>query len=62
MRFDPEGELITGSEMSFLHPLRELVETLHLAAARKGLLTREGGEMGEEGRGASRIGGKVGSC
>lgn len=54
--------MITGSEMSFLHPLRELVETLHLAAARKGLLTREGGEMGEEGRGASRIGGKVGSC
>jgi len=37
LQFDPKGEQITGSEMSFLQPLRELVEKLPLAAAKAGL-------------------------
>lgn len=41
--------MITGSEMSFLHSLRELVEKAHLAAAKGSLLTVKG-ELREEGQ------------
>lgn len=44
LQFDPKEELITGSEMSFLHSLRELVEKISLTAA------KEGGELGGGGR------------
>lgn len=48
LQFDPKGELITGSEMSFLHSLRELVEKMCLAAAKESLLTERGELGGEE--------------
>lgn len=61
LQFDPKGELITGSEMSFLRSLHELVEKMYLAAAKGRLLTGKGELRGQEAAtGRSRKSEKVG--
>lgn len=61
LQFDPKGALITGSEMSLLHFLRELVEKPRLAAAKRSLLTGEGGEREEAEEGLPEKVGRLGS-